>query len=104
VNAPDVGHTFISISQNGITRVFGFYPTSPISIFVIGPGIFGDNSQTPYTVNISKQINSGNLYSLLNYIYSLYGKDYDLQKYNCTDFAIQTAHAAGIELPDTWGR
>lgn len=104
VNKPDVGHTFISISQNGITRVVGFYPISPISIFVTEPGIFGDNSQTPYTVSASKQINGGNLYSLLHYIYSADGKKYDLQKYNCTDFAIQAAHAAGIDLPDTWGR
>ena len=101
---PDVGHSFISITQNGITRVMGFYPTSPLSIFVTATGIFGDNSQTAYTAKASMLINGGNLYSLLQYIYSTDGKNYDLQTYNCTDFAIQAAHAAGVDLPDTWGR
>lgn len=101
---PDVGHSFISITQNGITRVMGFYPTSPLSIFVTATGIFGDNSQTAYTAKASMLINGGNLYSLLQYIYSTDGKNYDLQTYNCIDFAIQAAHAAGVDLPDTWGR
>jgi hypothetical protein len=101
---PDVGHAFISITQNGTTRVFGFYPTSPISFMIDAPGMWGDNSQIPYTGSASARINAGNLWSLMQYIYSLEGKDYKLATFNCTDFAINAAQAAGINLPDTWGR
>ena len=99
-----VGHSFISISQNGITRVFGFYPTSKVAIASDSPGIFGDNSQTAYTVSISKQIFGGNLYSLLQYTYVKANATYSLPIYNCTDFAIGAAAAAGLNLPDTWGQ
>ena len=101
---PGVGHAFISINQNGITRVLGFYPTSPVSFMVDALGMWGDNSQTSYTGSASIKINGGNLYSLLQYIYSLEGKDYKLSTFNCTDFAINAAHAAGVNLPNTWGR
>lgn len=50
------------------------------------------------------QINGGNLWSLLQYVYSLEGKDYILSTFNCTDFAIRAAHAAGIDLLDTYSQ
>jgi hypothetical protein len=100
---PNVGHSFISITQNGITRVFGFYPSSPTSYKEDAPGMWGDNSRTSYTGSASTQINGGNLWSLLQYVYSLEGKDYILSTFNCTDFAIRAAHAAGVDLPDTYG-
>jgi len=99
-----VGHAFVSISQNGITRVFGFYPTSKTAIISDSPGVFGDNSQTTYTVSISKQIFGGDLYSLLQYTYAKANASYKLPLYNCTDFAIGAAAAAGLNLPDTWGQ
>jgi|GEM_PF-5994377 len=99
-----VGHAFVSISQNGITRVFGFYPTSKAAIISDSPGVFGDNSQTTYTVSISKQIFGGDLYSLLQYTYAKANAIYKLPLYNCTDFAIGAAAAAGLNLPDTWGQ
>ena len=30
ITTPDVGHTFISIKQNGITRVLRFYPKNGV--------------------------------------------------------------------------
>ena len=98
-----VGHTFISISQNGITRVFGFYPTSGVSIIRNAMGMFGDNSQTPYTVSITTTITGTNLNNLLQYTYANSSSTYDLNNYNCTDFGIGAAAAAGLHLPDTYG-
>lgn len=98
-----VGHTFISISQNGITRVFGFYPTSGVSIIHNATGMFGDNSQTPYTTSITTTITGSNLNNLLQYTYANSNNTYDLNNYNCTDFGIGAAAAAGLHLPDTYG-
>ncbi len=102
-SGPDVGHTFVSITQNGITRVFGFYPISDKAILDDGPGIFGDNGQTKYSIKITTTISQGDLNSLLTYIYSHSNNNYSLTDYNCTDFGIGAAGAAGLTLPDTYG-
>lgn len=103
ITTHDVGHTFISITQNGITRTFGFYPISEKAIFDAGPSIFGDNSQTPYSVSISTQLSPASLNSLLTYIYSKDNATYNLGVYNCTDFGIEAAGVAGLTLPRTYG-
>lgn len=102
-SGPNVGHTFISITQNGITRVLGFYPTSDKAIFDDGPGVIGDNSQHAYSVRITTTISPGSLNSLLTYIYSHSNDTYSLTDYNCTNFGIGAAGAAGLTLPNTYG-
>ena len=103
IDDPDVGHTFISITQNGITRVLGFYPTSNKAIFDEGPGIMGDNSYHTYSESITIAISSDKLNNLLTYIYTNSSNTYNLPNYNCTDFGIGAAAAAGLTLPDTYG-
>ncbi|MGI4885769.1 MAG: hypothetical protein ACRYFR_12495 [Janthinobacterium lividum] len=100
---PNVGHTFISITQGGITRVLGFYPTSNVAPIQDAAGIIGDNSQASYSISITTTISPANLNSLLTYIYSHSGDTYSLSDYNCTDFGIGAAAAAGLNLPDTYG-
>lgn len=100
---PNVGHTFISITQNGITRVVGFYPTSKKSYAEDGPSIMGDNSQAPYSVQITTTISPTSLANLLNYINSHSGYNYRLYNYNCTDFAVEAAGVVGLMLPDPTG-
>ncbi len=47
---PRVGHTFISLSQNGIVRTFGFYPASPRAAVTAVTSVIGDDSQHAYDV------------------------------------------------------
>lgn len=100
---PDVGHTFISITQNGITRVFGFYPSSFAAPGVDSPGAFGNNSGDNYTVSITTIIAPNNVLNLIQYIISHTSSTYSLDNYNCTDFGIGAAAATGLQLPDTYG-
>lgn len=100
---PDVGHTFISITQNGITRVLGFYPTSEKAIVDDGPSIMGDNSQEAYSVSITTTLSPAQLASLLAYINAHSSDTYSLNNYNCTDFGIGAAGTVGLSLPDTYG-
>lgn len=103
IEDPDVGHTFISITQNGITRVFGFYPTSNKAFFDDGPSIMGNNSQDPYSIKVTTAISQTSLINLLTYINSHSSFWYKLQDYNCTDFAIGAATAVGLTLPNATG-
>lgn len=102
-SGPKVGHTFISITQDGITRVLGFYPTSPKALIDDGPGIIGDDSHHAYSVSITTTLSPATLNSLLTYIYANSSNTYVLPDYNCTDFGIGAAGATGLTLPDTYG-
>jgi hypothetical protein len=100
---PDVGHTFISITQNNITRVLGFYPTSEKSYAGDGPSIIGDNSQDPYTLRVTKELSPTDLANLLSYINFHASYNYRLYNYNCTHFGVEAAAVVGLMLPDPTG-
>ena len=87
MGANSVGHTFIGIQQGGIERVLGFYPDSPnASLISSQASEIHDNSNTLYHVSISTGIDAGKLTNVINYIDN-YPKTYDLNNYNCSDFA-----------------
>lgn len=98
-----VGHTFIGIQQGTIQRIIGFYPDSPnASLISSQKSELHDNSNTLYHVSISIGIDANKLSSVINYIND-YSKTYDLNNYNCSDFAIGAAEKAGLRLPKTTG-
>lgn len=100
---PRVGHTFISIQQGGITRVFGFYPSDGVS--PLDPAISSvlvDDGGHNYHVSIEITVNSTQLTNVINAATN-YSSTYNLNNYNCTDFGISIAAAAGVNLPDTYG-
>lgn len=98
-----VGHTFIGIQQGTIQRIIGFYPDSPnASLISSQKSELHDNSNTLYHVSISIGVDADKLSSLINYIND-YSKTYDLNNYNCSDFAIGAAEKAGLKLPKTTG-
>lgn len=100
---PDVGHTFISITQGGITRVVGFYPAGGVTpLNPSGPSTLADDSDHDYSVRIDMPLTAAQLESLLNYILA-YPGTYNLNSYNCTDFGVGAAGAAGLSLPTTQG-
>ncbi len=101
---PEVGHTFISITQGGITRVLGFYPAtgvkpkdSPQDV-----SILIDDSGHSFDVSITRTISPSELSILLHRVNN-FRPIYDLNNYNCTDFAVQCGNAAGMGLPSSYG-
>jgi hypothetical protein len=101
ITDPNVGHTFISITQGGLTRVIGFYPAQGVTPFSpSGPSTLADDSDHDYSVRIALILSATQLEKVLNYITN-YPQTYDLNKYNCTDFGIGATAAAGLSLPAT---
>lgn len=100
----DVGHTFISITQNGVTRVFGFYPKDGIKpkINESGPGLLIDDSAHPFDVSYSKFISGQQISTVISNASSSF-TDYDLSAKNCTDYARIIFNSVGGNLPDTYG-
>ncbi|WP_452220300.1 hypothetical protein [Lacinutrix salivirga] len=102
----DVGHTFIGINQNGITRYLGFYPTpntiNPTSGVITSAGLIRDNSDTEFDVSLSTNITPTQLANVHNLITN-YSANYNLNTNNCTDFGNQVFNLIGISLPDTNG-
>lgn len=103
LGANSVGHTFIGIQQGTIQRLIGFYPDSPnASLISSQESELHDNSNTLYHVSISIEIDAAKLINVINYIDN-YSQTYDLNNYNCSDFAISVAEKGGLNLPKTTG-
>ena len=101
-NGTDVGHAFISLSQNGTTRVFGFYPSSNAVVLFPVTRVFGDDSQHDYDVSITTTIPPASLNNILNYTYN-YTSNYSLQHNNCVNFVIGAGAQLNWGLPNTQG-
>ena len=100
-----VGHTFISITQGTHKKVIGFYP---VSNYIMpgnetGQGVLGNDTNQPYNVRVTTTISSTQLQSIKNYIINHAHSTYNLDTYNCTDFAIEVGNLGGLSLPDSYG-
>lgn len=100
----DVGHTFIAIQQGGIRRVFGFWPETSVQpgIFPSDPAVFGNDQNHYFDVAISKPIDSSQLLDIIGYSINA-PRTYNLDTYNCTDFAINIGKLGGLNLSDSYG-
>jgi hypothetical protein len=99
----DVGHTFIGIKQGAQTRLLGFYPATGVAPWDPSePSALVDDSAHPYDVKIDISITASQLSTILNQIKNRAGT-YNLNSYNCTDFALGACASAGLSLPDTSG-
>jgi hypothetical protein len=100
----DVGHTFIALQQGEIRRVLGYYPATSVDPYGKTTDIsaFGNNENHFFDVSISTPISSVQLLNILGHCNNA-PKTYDLNTYNCTDFAIQIGNLAGLNLPDSSG-
>jgi len=102
-----VGHTYLSLEQKNpdgsvIKRNVGWYPEDFIKpTDGLQPGVFQDDSKTPYTVSMAVNVNATEFMNAKNYLLSV--KQYSLQEANCTNIAINTFAKAGINLPKTKG-
>jgi hypothetical protein len=100
-----VGHTFVGIEQNGITRYMGYYPLNGANQAMIAlgsnyPGQIRDNSGETYHVSISAPVSGTQLSGILTYI-NTHPSTYNLNSYNCSDFGIAVGNLAGMNLPAT---
>ncbi len=102
-----VGHTFVSISQNGNRSVFGFYPATSNVYPIVNPSdpsAMGNDSNDPYNVSVSTTVSGSELSQIINYSTN-YQSTYHLDDYNCSDFGIEIGNLAGLGLPacnGTW--
>jgi len=105
------GHVFIilsktdSISGGSINQVFGFYPRRPASslIFKRVHGVIFDNQCREYNASVYKKLTANEFQIILERSVMLAKKKYNLNKYNCYDYAIEVFNSVpGIEkLPVT---
>ncbi|HPG11772.1 MAG TPA: hypothetical protein PLU37_09595 [Chitinophagaceae bacterium] len=90
----ETGHVFIvltKIQQSDTTHcVFGFYPRRPASslIFKNVRSEILDNSEREYNISVFKQLDETSFMKTLNTAIELAKKKYNLNKYNCYDYAI----------------
>lgn len=109
---PQVGHTFLglNVTNNGSTSevVFGYYPstpTNPITNSSSSMEIRNDGGH-PYNVSTTISISCTEFNALANEALGLSTSNstYDLNTYNCTDFAIETINnTLGLGVPETHG-
>ncbi|MBS1600152.1 MAG: hypothetical protein JST75_18135 [Bacteroidetes bacterium] len=95
------GHVFIILSKtdtiNGksINQSFGFYPRRPASslIFKNVRGVIFDNQCREYNASVYKRLNEDEFRLILEKSETLSRKKYNLNKYNCYDYAIGVFNA-----------
>jgi len=103
-DGPFVGHTFISISQGSNTSVFGFYPQGD-EVGLSNPNdtsSLGEDGGDPFSASISTTITGSQLQQIINFSIN-FNSNYDLNTYNCTDFAIEAGNIGGLNLPSSDG-
>ena len=100
------GHTFFTLQQqnadgSSIVRNLGFYPKyGAIPGDPLDVGIFGDDSNTPFTVSLKITVSGSDL---MKVIQNLENQPlvFDLNNFNCTNSAIDALKSININLPST---
>lgn len=102
--SPDVGHTFISITQDSITRILGFYPAGGVNPFTSpsANSALHNNENHEFDVSLTTDISASQLSSIVGSIKN-FNPTYNLNTYNCTDFGLEMANSLGLNIPDTNG-
>ena len=98
----DVGHAFVSISQNGKTSTFGFYPSGEGIKSAYGPSVMGNNGGDSFDVSLSRTVSGTTLGRILSHAIN-FPNQYNVYNYNCTDYALEIANLAGMNIDNAWG-
>lgn len=104
----DVGHAFVSFNMtdgdNESNLVFGFYPGNgaidPVSN-VTTDGAVVDDAQHEYDVSVSFTLDCSQFNTGLSAAADFGAMGYNLNSFNCTDYAISIANTIGLGIPDT---
>ena len=103
-----MGHVFISLEQtqaSGVIRRFiGFHPGSKVNPFgkKSAPSTLANDHGKNYDLFLPITLSVQQFQNVISAV-SSYPPLYDLEKYNWTDFAIDIAQSAGIQLPRSSG-
>jgi hypothetical protein len=107
--ATSAGHVYLVLTENmpggwSITRNVGFYPsrsvwptTPPV------PGVLNDDENTQFDIAAQYNISSPLFFAMLQFINGASGYNYQVNTYNCTNFALDALSAGHIYLPRTIG-
>ncbi|WP_426062382.1 hypothetical protein [Flavobacterium sp. DSP2-3-1] len=101
----DVGHTFIAIQQGNTRSVFGYWPSSsvyPATGYSTDVMAFGNDENHHFDVSIAVVVDTSKLLNIIAYANNA-PTQYDLDNYNCTDFALEVGKLAGLPLSDSSG-
>lgn len=93
----ETGHVFIVLSKcisgsaDTLRQVFGFYPRRPASCIVFKNvrSLILNNGNREYNVSVSKEITAEEFRLVSNTAVKLASKRYNLNKYNCYDYALE---------------
>ncbi|NII26190.1 hypothetical protein HB364_13940 [Pseudoflavitalea sp. X16] len=103
-----IGHAFLTIEQtldgHAIRRTMGFYPAQSVNPFsrTSSVSILGNDQGRAYDVSYAIPVNAEALAGSINAILQ-FNAVYDMERYNCVDFVLDVARAAGTTLPRTEG-
>jgi hypothetical protein len=102
------GHTFISISKkNGtqyVSQNIGFYPKSGYKSMTYAPtaGKLVDNAKHEFNASLSMSLTPDQLSTILLRMQQLSNLNYDVDQYNCTDWALDifnSVRTTKLEIP-----
>ncbi|MEO6963811.1 MAG: hypothetical protein ABIY90_17720, partial [Puia sp.] len=94
-----VGHCFLSLTKTGsgqsVTQYFGFASTQPFSAIVgtVTPGKVVDNSGHKFNGAYAMPVNATQFAVAMNSINRLSTSNYDLNNFNCIDFALSVVNS-----------
>lgn len=110
----NVGHTFITLvkyNRDGtiVSRSFGFYPRkahilSGTPLHPSAPSVFKDDSRHEWDEAAGRLLSCRQFNRMLDVLQSYAHRRYHLNRTNCTDFGLDMARVAGIEVRETAGR
>ncbi len=109
----EVGHMFITLikynrDRSVVCRTFGFYPQhgllfSANPIFPSAPRLIKADSAREWDEMIGRFISKAQFKRVLAFVNAASEKSYHLSKFNCSDFALDAAKMASIQIEDTKG-
>lgn len=101
-NNASVGDVFIEIQQGAYTRIFGFYPLSPVdeSTNAIKQGILLDKSNKPYDVALTFGVSSNQFSNILNFVQNSFAAfpNYNFFYFNNVDYAVNILLLGGLQI------
>ncbi|HVU57991.1 MAG TPA: hypothetical protein VHD83_23180 [Puia sp.] len=107
--ATSAGHTYLVLTENmpggwSITRNVGFYPSKgvwPLSDPV--PGVLNNDETSPFNIAAQYNISNTLFFAMLQYIIGSADSYYQVNTFNCTNFALDALDVGHIYLPHTIG-